>query len=149
MTFAMGALGASRIYKGFSAMEGSGKERRRRPRFVATLSCSVALIEGERDILFPNEKLECRTRDVSESGVGLAAPSIYLGYTCIVDEGRALNLRLELPDGAVEMETTAAHYLRHDEGGADAIYLIGLRITAMTDEHRALYSSYLDSLNKT
>ncbi|HYH87470.1 MAG TPA: PilZ domain-containing protein [Pyrinomonadaceae bacterium] len=129
-------------------MESSGRERRLQPRFSASLSCSVALTEGERDILFPNEKLECRTRDVSESGIGLAASSIYLGYTCIVDEGRALNVRLELPDGAVEMEATAAHYLRHDEGGADATYLIGLRITAMTDEHRALYAAYLDTLSQ-
>ena len=129
-------------------MQGSGKDRRLKPRYGASLSCSVTLTEGERDILFPNEKLECRTRDLSESGVGLAAPSIYLGYTCIVDEGRALNLRLELPVGAVEMETTTAHYLRNDEGGADAVYLIGLRITAMTDEHHALYATYLDTLSQ-
>jgi PilZ domain len=129
-------------------MERSGKERRLKPRFGVSLPCSVALTEAERDILFPNEKLECRTRDVSESGVGLAAPSIYLGYTCIVDEARVLDVRLELPDGVVEMEATAAHYLRHDEGGPDATYLIGLRITAMTDEQRALYADYLDRLRQ-
>jgi hypothetical protein len=128
-------------------MKRSGAERRLKPRFSASLPCSIELTEGESDILFPNEKLECHTRDVSESGVGVAAPSIYLGYTCIVDEERALNVRLELPNGAVEMEATAAHYLRNDEGGAEAIYLIGLRISAMSDEHRALYAAYLDTLS--
>lgn len=127
-------------------MERPGSERRRKPRYDASLACSIALTEGERDILFPNEKLECRTRDLSESGVGLDALSIYIGYTCIVDEACALNVRLELPDGAIEMEATAAHYLRHDEGGAEATYIIGLRISAMTDEHRALYAAYLEKL---
>ncbi|MBC7932888.1 MAG: PilZ domain-containing protein [Rubrivivax sp.] len=128
-------------------MERSVEERRLKPRFGASLPCSVALTDGERDILFPNEKLECRTRDLSETGIGLAAHTIYLGYTCIVDEGCALNVRLELPFGVVEMEAAAAHYLRHDEGGAEATYLIGLRITEMTDEHRTLYATYLDTLS--
>ncbi len=130
-------------------MERSGDERRRKPRYGVSLSCSIALIEGESDILFPNEKLECRTRDISETGLGIAAPTIYLGYTCIIDEARSLHVRLELPAGAVEMEAMAAHYLRHDEGGADSTYLIGLRITTMTDNHRALYATYLDSLSQS
>lgn len=129
-------------------MERSGKDRRRKPRFIANLSCSVTLIEEERDILFPNEKLECRTRDLSESGVGLDAPSIYLGYTCIVDEGRAVQVLLELPKGVIEMQATAAHYLRNDVGNPEAAYLIGLRIATMSDEHRALYVDYLDELER-
>ena len=130
-------------------MEPSGKERRLKPRFGATLPCSVALAEAERDILFPGEKLDCRTRDLSETGVGLVAYSIYLGYTCIVDEGRALAVTLELPAGRVEMEATPAHYLRLDIGGGEASYLIGLRITSMSDEHQALYAAQLDALSRS
>src|SRR5947209_10973660 len=118
-------------------MEPSGKERRLKPRFGATLPCSVALAEAERDILFPGEKLDCRTRDLSESGVGVVAHSIYLGYTCILDEGRSLLVTVELPEGAVEMEATPAHYLRLDSDSGEASYLIGLRITSMSDGHRA------------
>ncbi|HEX3560851.1 MAG TPA: PilZ domain-containing protein [Pyrinomonadaceae bacterium] len=130
--------------------EPSGKERRLKPRFGASLPCSVALAEGERDLLFPNEKLDCRTRDLSESGVGLVAHTIYLGYTCIVDEGRALHVKLELPAGDVEMEATSAHYVRLDSGAAgEASYLVGLRITSMSDEHRALYAAQLDALSKS
>ena len=130
-------------------MEPSGKERRLKPRFGASLPCSVALAEAERDILFPGEKLDCRTRDLSESGVGLVARSIYLGYTCIVDEGRELLVTLELPGGAVEMEATPAHYLRLDSGVGEASYLIGLRITSMSAEHRALYAAQLDALSRS
>jgi hypothetical protein len=129
-------------------MEQTGKERRVKPRYSADLPCSVALAEAERNILFINERLDCRTRDLSETGVGLAAGSIYIGYTCVVDEGRALLATLELPTGAVEMEATSAHYLRLDAGASEASYLIGLRITSMSDEHRALYNSYLEDLSR-
>ena len=128
--------------------EQSGRERRRKPRFAADVTCTVALTDAEHSLLFPNEKLHCRTRDVSETGVGLVANSIYLGYTCIVDEGRALLLKLELASGPVEMETTAAHYLRLDAGARETTYLIGLRITSIAEDQHAIYKSFLESLGK-
>ena len=127
-------------------MEPEGKERRLKPRFNVSLPCAVALPEGERDILFPDAMLRCRTRDLSETGVGLAAPSIYLGYTCVVDEGRLLLLELELPSARIEIITTAAHYLRLDRDGEEATYLIGLRVSEMSDAAHALFTGYLASL---
>jgi len=129
-------------------MEPHGKERRLKPRFNVSLPCALALPEGERDPLFPDAVLRCRTRDLSETGVGLVAGSIYVGYTCVVDEGRALRLRLVLPSGEIELETTTAHYLRLDKGGAEPSYLIGLRITSMSDDARALYTQYLEELSR-
>jgi hypothetical protein len=128
-------------------MEQSGKERRRKPRYNAELPCDVA--PGDADLLFFGERLECRTRDLSETGVGVVASSIYVGYTCVVDEGRALVLRLVLPSGAIEMAATAAHYLRLDAGGDEPTYLIGLRITSMSDEAHALYRQHLEDLSKS
>jgi len=125
----------------------SGRERRLKPRFAAEVTCSVALTDAEHSLLFPNEKLHGRTRDVSESGIGLVANSIYLGYTCVVDEGRALLVTLELPAGPVRMEVTAAHYLRLDAGSRDATYLIGLRISSMPDEELTKYRRYLEALS--
>jgi hypothetical protein len=130
-------------------MEQSGRERRLKPRYNADLPCAVALAEAERDILFINERLECRTRDLSETGIGLVASSIYLGYTCVVDEGRALLLTLELPTRVVVMEVMSAHYLRLDAGAGEPTYLIGLRIFSMSDEVRALYNDYLEELSRT
>ena len=128
--------------------EQSGRERRLKPRFAADVTCTVALTDTEHSLLFPNEKLHCRTRDVSESGVGLVANSIYLGYTCVVDEGRALLLKLELASGPVEMETTAAHYLRLDASARETTYLIGLRIISIAEDQHAIYKSFLESLGK-
>jgi c-di-GMP-binding flagellar brake protein YcgR len=127
----------------------SGRERRLKPRFSADVTCTVALTDAEHNMLFPNEKLHCRTRDVSEAGVGVVANSIYLGYTCVVDEGRALLVTLELPEGPVAMEATAAHYVRLDAGARDATtYLIGLRVTSIDEDQSELYKSFLESLGK-
>ena len=127
--------------------EKSGKERRLKPRFNAELPCDLA--PGDDQLLSPDDRLECRTRDLSESGVGVVAGSIYVGYTCVVDEGRALHLRLALPAGEIEMEATSAHYLRLDSGAGEPVYLIGLRITSMSDEAHALYRQYLEELSKS
>src|SRR3712207_1984537 len=92
--------------------------------------------------------MRCRTRDVSASGVGLEAPSIYVGYTCVVDEGRTLRLALELPAATVRMEATPAHYLRVGGAGDEAGgYLIGLRITSMSEADRAAYAAFLEELD--
>ena len=131
--------------------EPQGKDRRLKPRFSAALRCTLALPPEDRDILFPHEHLECLTRDLSESGIGLAAPSIYLGYTCVVDEGRALLLTLELPSGAtVKLNTQSAHYLRLDrDASADATYLIGLRINEPAGEDLERFKAYLSTLENS
>lgn len=123
-----------------------GRERRLKPRYNASLPCSLALPAAERDILFPHERLECRTRDISESGVGLAVTSIYLGYACVLDEGRTLELSVELPDGTVRITGTTAHYLRTGEGEEEASYVVGLRILSMSEKDRAAFLSYLELL---
>ena len=125
--------------------EKSGKERRRKPRYNAELPCDLA--PGGAELLNPDDRLECRTRDLSESGVGVVAGSIYVGYTCVVDEGRALHVRLALPAGEIEMEATSAHYLRLDSGAEQSTYLIGLRIVSMSEKDRNLYDDYLDELS--
>ena len=129
-------------------MEQTGKERRRKPRYNAELPCDLA--PGDAELRVPGERLECSTRDLSETGVGVVAGSIYVGYTCVVDEGRALLVRVALPTGEVSMEATAAHYIRLDKGGRDEpSYLIGLRITSMPAESHALYARYLEELSRT
>ena len=131
--------------------EPKGKDRRLKPRFSAALRCTLSLPPEDRDILFPHEQLSCLTRDLSESGIGLVAPSIYLGYTCVVDEGRALLLSLELPDGStIKLNTESAHYLRLDrDAAAEASYLIGLRIVELAGENLARFYDYLSALENS
>ncbi|MBV8858137.1 MAG: PilZ domain-containing protein [Acidobacteria bacterium] len=110
------------------------------------MPCDLA--PGGGQLLSPDDRLECRTRDLSESGIGVVAGSIYVGYTCVVDEGRALHLRLALPAGEIEMEATSAHYLRLDSDADNPVYLIGLRIASMSEEDRTAYQNYLEELSR-
>lgn len=133
-------------------MEPSGKERRLKPRFNASLRCTLSLHPDEGDLLFPDARLDCRTRDLSETGVGLVAPSIYLGYTCIIDQGRALLLRLDTGAAPhLDLRTTPAHYLRLDEDADDreaaATYLIGLRLAEPPGPNLTRYLDYLKELS--
>jgi hypothetical protein len=128
--------------------EPKGKDRRLKPRFSAALRCTLSLPPEDRDILFPHEQLDCLTRDLSESGIGLVAPSIYLGYTCVVDEGRTLRLRLDTGTAIIELEATSAHYLRLDEpDDTAATYLIGLRLTEPPGDNLTRYLDYLKQLS--
>lgn len=129
--------------------EQKGRERRLSPRFGVSLRCAVSLPAEDEDLLFPQARLEGRTRDVSESGIGVVLASIYIGFACIVDEGRALRLALSLPSGAVELHATPAHYVRLDESGEQTSYLLGLRITEMADADRTRYAEYLSTLDKS
>lgn len=132
-------------------MAPSGKERRLKPRFSANLRCTLSLHPDEGDLLFPDARLDCRTRDLSETGIGLVAPSIYLGYTCVVDEGRTLRLRLDTGTTApLELQTTPAHYLRLDDPDDDTTattYLIGLRLNEPPGPNLANYLDYLKELS--
>ncbi|HEX8852632.1 MAG TPA: PilZ domain-containing protein [Pyrinomonadaceae bacterium] len=130
-------------------MEQKGRERRQSPRFGVSLRCAVSLPAEDEDLLFPQARLEGRTRDVSESGLGVVLDSIYLGFACVVDEGRALRLVLSLPSGTVEMQATPAHYIRLDERGEQTSYLVGLRITSAAEADRARYAEYLSTLDKS
>lgn len=130
-------------------MEKKGRERRLSPRFSASLPCSLSLPAEDEDLLFPQARLAGRTRDVSESGLGLVVPSIYIGFACVVDEGRTLDATLELPSGPVELQLTPVYYIRMDEHGQEAAYLIGARITEMSEGNRALYTAYLAGLDRS
>ena len=129
---------------------GGGRERRLQPRFNASLGCQISLPDEERSsgVLFPDARIAARTRDLSESGLGVVAPTIYVGYDCVVDQGRTLLVSLRLPSGAnVELKATAAHYVRLDDSGGESSYLIGLSITAMDAGARARYLDFLRELS--
>lgn len=130
--------------------QGGGRERRLSPRFDANLDCEITLPEEDRssDLLFPGASLRGRTRDLSVSGVGIVVLTIYVGYDCVIDQGRTLVVvLLTTPVGTIRMYATAVHYVRQDTGeGDDASYLLGLHITEMSDADRARYNSLLDNL---
>jgi hypothetical protein len=120
------------------------RDRRRAERFKVRLPLAVSLAD-ERAIKGSREppSLEGYTLDISTSGLGLMVPAIRLGERYLAGENRPLRIKLDLPAGAIEIQATPVRYERFDEDESEMVYLIGARITAMSDADRVRYNEYL------
>ena len=112
--------------------------RRSAPRRVARVPVSVSLVElkgaggvqpasGESRL----PTVEGHTRDLSETGVGLVLPVIRVGERYLTGEGRRLRVVLELPTGPLVIQAVPVRYERLEDGGPDAGYIVGARITSI------------------
>jgi hypothetical protein len=88
------------------------------------------------------------TRDISATGMALIVPAIRIGGQYITGENRTLEIILKLPSGHIQAQATPARYSPLEEDGTDTGYLIGVQITGMSDEDRARFDAYLETLTK-
>ncbi len=92
--------------------------------------------------------LNGHTLDLSSTGLALIVPAIRIGEHYLAGDERKLHVKLELPTGPVEMKVATVRYEGLDESREATGYLIGARITEMSDQHRASYDSYISKLLK-
>lgn len=113
-------------------------EERPAPRFVVSAPARLLLSlsrEGGHD------KLIAATTNISASGLAVLVPHLYIG-TLPVSEGSRLRITLDLhPLGTVVMETVVARV--EAAGGEGPGHILGMRITAMSEDDRALYLQYI------
>ena len=114
--------------------------KRVRARLNFTLSLSDPRVSSNGSRRLPT--LEGHTLDVSTTGLALVVPAIRVGEHYLAGNERRLHIRLELPDGPVEMTVAAVRYESlEDESG----YIIGARIIEMSDSDRATFEKYVSS----
>jgi PilZ domain len=124
------------------------RDRRTEKRRSARLPFNLSILDltvrhnGPRG----SQSVDGHTLDVSSSGLSLIVPVIRLGEHYLVGEGRRLKIKLELPVGPVEIESSPVRYERLEEGDEESGYLIGVRITRMRENDRARYNEYLKKL---
>jgi len=120
--------------------------KRQKIRLVFTLSIvsQAKSLDGATRI----DSLEGHTLDVSPTGMALIIPTIRLGEHHLVGENRSLNVKLELPDESVAMQVASVRYERLDEHKTETGYLIGVKITEMSEADRAKFTAYVSSLLK-
>ena len=87
--------------------------------------------------------LQGHTLDISTSGLALIVPAIRIGEHYLTGDDRRLWLKLELPEQTIDMQVAPVRYESLDTHETERGYLIGVKITEMTDEHRALYNQYV------
>jgi len=122
--------------------------RRHPARRRVNIPCSVSVCE-ERDgsgRLRRTPTLSGNTLDLSSTGLAFTLPAIRIGDRYIAGDDRTLRIILELPTGSVETYAIATRYERIEERGADIVYIIGARITRISESHRERLFNYLRSL---
>jgi len=115
---------------------------RTRLRFTLSLSDPRVNSNGARRL----PTLNGHTLDISATGVALIVPAIRIGEHYLAGSDRRLHLKLELPDGPVEMKLATVRYESLDESQEETGYLIGGRIIEMADEDRATFDGYVAKL---
>ena len=110
--------------------------------FCLSLISAAKPLNGSRRV----STIEGHTWDLGERGLALVVPAIRLGEHHLVGENRSLNVKLELPGGAVEMQVMPVRYESLEEHETETGYLIGAKILSMADGDRARFSKYLASL---
>lgn len=118
-------------------------------RFEARLPFLVTLLGTERGSakgLQDNPALVGFTRNLSETGLTLLLPSVRIGSAYLTNVESYLEVRLELPGGAVAIRTASVRFeqLPRREAGCD--YLLAVRIVNMQNDERDRYVAYLKAL---
>lgn len=90
--------------------------------------------------------LEGRTRDMRATGLSLVVSDIRVGGRLIVSEDCTLRVALELPTGPIEMQVVPVRCEPLDEKEPGQGYLIGSRITEISDADCVSFVKYLRTL---
>ena len=109
--------------------------------FTLSISSSAKSRNGAKR----THSIDGHTFNLSPNGMALIVPAIRLGEQHLMGENRSLDLNLKLPDSPVEMKVTPIRYEKCEEDEAQSGYLIGVRITEMSDDNREKFSAYLST----
>jgi len=126
-------------------VQSNPEDRRQSPRLDANLQArlefSVLLREAENSDTGVQHMRAVAGHTVNLSAIGLAvmlhAQNIDPQY--LTGGANSMSIELDLPSGvSVEIEAMPVRYEKHDDG-----YLIGARITDISERDRELYEEYL------
>ena len=129
-------------------MPSKPEDRRQSPRLDANLQArlefSVLLREAENSQTGVQHMRAVAGHTVNLSSIGLAvmlhAQNIDPQY--LTGGENSMSIELDLPSGvSIEIEAMPVRYEKHDDG-----YLIGARITEISERDRELYDEYLREL---
>ncbi|HBB89191.1 MAG TPA: hypothetical protein DC047_16420 [Blastocatellia bacterium] len=118
------------------------KRQNARLAFTLSLAGTATKLNGARQ----SATLKGHTLDVSVDGIALIVPSILLGEHHLVGENRKLSVRLELPEGSIEMKVAPIRYESLEEHETETGYLIGAKIVEMSDSDRERFTQYVTGL---
>jgi hypothetical protein len=113
-----------------------------RLRFSIVVAGPAKNVNGSRQ----TRSLEGHTLDISPAGMSLIVPAIRIGEYHLVGENRGFGLKLELPDGQIEMEVAPVRYESLEDHKTETGFLIGVKIVDMPDTDRVTFAKYISGL---
>lgn len=87
--------------------------------------------------------LRGETVDLSGEGLSFVVPCIRLGENYLVGDGNILHIQLDLPKGKIRFKAVGQRYQPISQGGSIVKYLIGARISQMSQSDREIYTEYI------
>lgn len=117
-------------------------DRRHKPRLRVRLEFTVTVATPTKANGRRPASLQGYTRDISAAGLGLIVPAIRIGDRYLAGENCLLSIALELPDGPIQVTATSVRY-EPLEDPIEMGFLIGTRITKMSDADRKSFLAYL------
>jgi len=124
------------------------EDRRQSPRLDANLEArlefSVLLREAETSEggVQHLRAVAGHTVNISEAGLAVMLYAQNIDEQYLLGAEGSMAIELDLPNGlSIEIQATPVRYEKRDEG-----YLIGARISEMSDRNRGLFKEYLSEL---
>ena len=131
-----------------SSREKFPDNKRRAPRSSTRLPLSVSVMEVEAvsgGLRYSPEQTG-HTRVINQFGMAIILPTVQIQNYNFADTNRRLLLKLHLPTGAIHLHVKPVNSQRLTGTDANAGWLIGARITKISDEDRERLVRFLDSL---
>ena len=112
------------------------------------LSASVMEVEAVSGGLRYSPELTGHTRVINQFGMAIILPTVRIQNYNFADTNRRLLVKLHLPTGAIHIHVNPVHSEKLTGTGANAGWLIGARITKISDGDRERLVRFVDSLDK-
>ncbi|MCD9188769.1 MAG: PilZ domain-containing protein [Pyrinomonadaceae bacterium] len=98
---------------------------------------------GKLQMPLENLSISGETKDLSVTGIAFIVSSIRLKEHYLVGEGKTLNAELDLPGGKIRMQIVGQRHEQFGKHISTAKFLVGAKITKMSDQDREAYEDFL------
>lgn len=136
----------------FNLVRGFLGNRRKSRRIPVRLPVQFSIVRQPRASKVQKSRIiSARTSDLSSSGLAIETSVIqidnfHVSHSADMTSEQLLEIELALPERGIRLEGIPLHYQRKEATTGN--YIVGVKITAMSDEDRAVYERYLKTAEK-
>lgn len=125
------------------------RRRTRRARVRLNFTLSLADPRTSSNGLRRLPSLKGHTLDISTTGIALVLPAIRIGEHYLVGDDRRLHLKLELPNGPVELTLVPVRYESLEDDAEESGYVVGAKIVDLNEVERSRFHESVQGFLKT